>query len=63
MRGFSGYKQVVGRKRHFLVDTENFLLSVVVHPTNIRDRKGDQWVRQGTPIRRQVLSRACNTSF
>ena len=29
MRGFNGYKQVVGRKRHILVDTENSLLSAV----------------------------------
>lgn len=47
MRGFDGHKQVAGRtgtERHILVDTEGFLLSVVVHPANLPDRKGGQLV-------------------
>lgn len=39
-RGYDGGKQVKGRKRHILVDTEGLLLAVVVHPANIMDRDG-----------------------
>jgi hypothetical protein len=39
-RGFDSGKQVKGRKRHLLVDTEGFVLRVVVHPANIMDRDG-----------------------
>ncbi len=31
VRGFDGNKKLVGRTRHILVDTDGFLLSVVVH--------------------------------
>jgi putative transposase len=51
LRGYDGHKKVAGRKRHILVDTEGFLLSVVVHAANIPDRKGGQ----------QVLEAASNT--
>jgi putative transposase len=44
LRGYDGNKKLVGRKRHILVDTEGFLLSVVVHAASIPDRKGGQWV-------------------
>jgi putative transposase len=44
IRGFDGNKKLVGRKRRNLVDTEGFLLSVVVHAASIPDRKGGQWV-------------------
>ncbi|MGO8950694.1 MAG: transposase [Ktedonobacterales bacterium] len=44
VRGFDGNKKLVGRKRHILVDTQGFLLSVVVHAANIPDRKGGQRV-------------------
>jgi len=44
VRGFDGNKKLVGVKRHILVDTEGFLLSVVVHAASIPDRKGGQWV-------------------
>lgn len=44
MRGFDGHKQVAGRKRHILVDTEGFLLAVVVHPANLPDRAGGRLV-------------------
>ena len=46
LRGYDGNKKLVGRKRHILVDTEGFLLSVVVHAANIPDRKGGQRVLQ-----------------
>lgn len=46
LRGFDGNKQLVGRKRHILVDTEGFLLSVVVHAASVPDRTGGQWVLQ-----------------
>lgn len=39
-RGYDGCKQVKGRKRHLLVDTEGFVLAVTVHPANIMDRDG-----------------------
>jgi len=39
-RGYDGGKQVKGRKRHLLVDTEGFVLTVAVHPANIMDRDG-----------------------
>jgi putative transposase len=44
VRGYDGNKKLVGRKRHILVDTQGFLLSVVVHAANIPDRAGGQWV-------------------
>lgn len=44
VRGFDGHKQVAGRKRHILVDTEGFLLNVVVHPANLPDRAGGRLV-------------------
>jgi len=44
VRGVDGNKKLVGRKRHILVDTEGFLLSVVVHAASIPDRTGGQWV-------------------
>jgi putative transposase len=40
LRGYDGGKQVKGRKRHVLVDTEGLLLTVAVHPANIMDRDG-----------------------
>jgi putative transposase len=39
-RGFDGGKLVKGRKRHLLVDTEGFVLTVRVHPADIMDRDG-----------------------
>jgi putative transposase len=40
LRGYDGGKQVKGRKRHLLVDTEGLVLRAVVHPANIMDRDG-----------------------
>ncbi len=39
-RGYDGGKQIKGRKRHILVDTEGFLLKVKVHAPNVFDRDG-----------------------
>lgn len=41
-RGFDGGKQVDGRKRQMVVDTEGNLLTVLVHAANIQDRDGAQ---------------------
>ena len=41
-RGFDGGKQVDGRKRQMVVDTEGNLLTVVVHAADIQDRDGVQ---------------------
>ena len=43
-RGFDGGKNVRGRKRHFLVDTEGHLLAVLVEAANRGDRDGARWV-------------------
>jgi putative transposase len=40
VRGFDGRKKLAGRKRHVLVDTQGFLLAVVVHAANLQDRQG-----------------------
>jgi transposase len=39
-RGYDGGKQIKGRKRHLLVDTEGFVLKVTVHAADIMDRDG-----------------------
>ena len=35
---------MTGRKRHILVDTQGNLVVVIVHPANISDRDGADWV-------------------
>lgn len=39
-RGFDAHKRVMGRKRHALVDTQGFLLKVVVSAASVQDRDG-----------------------
>jgi putative transposase len=39
-RGDDGAKQIKGRKRHLLVDTHGFVLTVTVHPADVMDRDG-----------------------
>ena len=39
-RGYDGGKQVKGRKRHILVDTQGFLLKAKVHAADVCDREG-----------------------
>ena len=43
-RGFDGEKNVKGRQRHFLVDTEGHLLAVLVEAANRGDREGARWL-------------------
>jgi putative transposase len=45
-RGDDGGKQVTGRQRHLLVDTEGLVLRAVVPPASIRDRDGVKLVLQ-----------------
>src|SRR5262249_59628687 len=40
LRGDDAHKQVKGRKRHLLVDTQGFVLKVVVSSANVQDRDG-----------------------
>lgn len=40
----TGGKKVKGRKRQFWVDTNGFLLRVLVHPANISDTEGAEWL-------------------
>lgn len=40
LRGYDGAKKVKGRKRHVLVDTQGYLMGVIVHAADIRDRAG-----------------------
>jgi putative transposase len=47
LRGDDGGKQVKGRKRHLLVDTEGLVLRAVVHPADIMDRDGVKLVLHG----------------
>ena len=39
-RGYDGAKQIKGRKRHLLVDTQGLVLTVTVHPADVMDRDG-----------------------
>jgi putative transposase len=39
-RGDDGAKNIKGRKRHLLVDTQSLLLTVKVHPADVMDRDG-----------------------
>ena len=40
VRGYDAHKQVKGRKRHLLVDTQGLLLKVVVSAAAVQDRAG-----------------------
>lgn len=46
-RGYDGGKQIKGRKRHILVDTEGFLLKAKVHGANVFDRDGIKPLLEG----------------
>jgi putative transposase len=43
-RGYDGSKKVNGRKRHIVVDTLGLLIACVVHPANVQDYDGVEWV-------------------
>jgi putative transposase len=47
-RGFDGGKQVKGRKRQMVVDTEGNLLTAAVHPADVQDRAGAEPVLNET---------------
>jgi putative transposase len=46
-RGYDGGKNVKGRKRHLLVDTQGTLLKNKVHPADIHDRTGAELLLSG----------------
>ncbi len=39
-----GEKKINGRKRQFWVDTNGFLLRILVHPADISDTEGAEWL-------------------
>lgn len=47
-RGYDGGKQVKGRKRQLVVDTDGNLLTVAVHPADVQDREGAEPVLRET---------------
>lgn len=56
-RGYDGGKQIKGRKRHILVDTEGFVLKKAkVHAANIMDRDGIKPLLEGVRERFPRLS-------
>jgi len=53
--GYDGNKQIKGRKRHVLVDTQGNLLEVVVTIANLNDREGAKLIM--TKLERLMASR------
>ncbi len=51
VRGYDAGKEVKGRKRHILVDTQGHLWKVVVHSANIQDREGAKLLLSALPKR------------
>lgn len=43
-RGYDAGKKVSGRKRHMVVDTLGFLIACVVHPADVQDYDGVEYV-------------------
>jgi putative transposase len=60
-RGFDPAKQVAGRKRHLLVDTEGLLMKVRVHSAKVPDQDGIRLLLE--PVRGRSLgaSRICGS--
>lgn len=58
-RGYDRAKQVRGRKRHILVDTEGFVLKVKVHSANVPDQDGIRLLLEESA--RAIASRASLT--
>jgi putative transposase len=50
-----GGKKVTGRKRHILVDTQGNLVVAIVHPANIADRDGADWVLEAAKAKSRRL--------
>jgi hypothetical protein len=46
LRGYDAHKQVKGRKRHLLVDTQGLVLKVVVSAATVQDRDGARLLAQ-----------------
>jgi putative transposase len=51
VKGYDGGKQVKGRKRPVLVDTQGRVLTATVHPANIMDRDGIKLLLAGVKER------------
>jgi putative transposase len=43
-RGYDAAKEVTGRKRHVVVDTLGLLIACAVHPADVQDYDGAEWV-------------------
>lgn len=43
-RGYDGGKNIKGRKRHIVVDVMGLLLRAIVHPADIQEREGVEWL-------------------
>jgi putative transposase len=57
-RGYDGGKQIKGRKRHLLVDTEGFVLKARVHSAKVMDYEGIKTLLEGAdpkPSRASVI--------
>ena len=52
-RGYDGGKQIKGRKRHLLVDTQGLLLKVKVHGADVMDRDGVALLLPPAPTKEQ----------
>jgi putative transposase len=52
-RGYDGAKQIQGRKRHLLVDTQGLVLAVTVHPADVMDRDGVMLLLRPTYIKKE----------
>jgi putative transposase len=50
-RGHDAGKKVTGRKRHILVDTLGWLIACVVHPADVQDEDGTEWVLDKAQVR------------
>ena len=48
-RGYDAGKNVAGRKRHILVDTNGLLVATHVHPGSVQDRDGARLLLSGLP--------------
>jgi len=56
-RGDDGGKQITGRKRHVLVDTEGFLTDLVVHPANLSESAGAKLVLGKAKVAGRTLAK------
>ena len=50
-RGYDGGKQIKGRKRHVVVDTQGLVLAAKVHAADLADRDGAMLLLDGMPTR------------